>query len=113
MESTKHGTNIVRTLQQLAEKGDSLVFELGDILTTNEVKSSDGIKIKDIFKALYQYLQGDWGDTDPSGKVANDKAVQEGQRILAVYTSSAGKRFWIMTDAHRTRTTIALPAEYN
>ncbi len=95
------------------QKGATSVFELGDIYTTAGIQNNDGIKLKDIFKALYRYMQRDWGDVDADGKAANDKAAQDGHRIVAIYTAASGERFWILTGSGHRRTMITLPSEFN
>ncbi|WP_437739999.1 hypothetical protein WME73_30920 [Sorangium sp. So ce302] len=45
-------------------------------------------------------------------KRANDNALTSGARILSAYSTSDGTRFWIITDADRTATTVLLPDEY-
>jgi hypothetical protein len=42
----------------------------------------------------------------------NDVSVREGFRILSVYSDRYGTRFWIITEADRSVTTVLLPADY-
>jgi hypothetical protein len=62
--------------------------------------------------ALTRHLQGDWGDLDCEDKRANDRALQSGGRLLSSYRTVAGTKFWIITEADRSSTTILLPSEY-
>jgi len=43
---------------------------------------------------------------------ANDWALQAGERLLSVYQTLGGIKFWIITEADRSATTILLPSEY-
>jgi hypothetical protein len=43
---------------------------------------------------------------------ANDRALAEGERILSVYRSVLDIKFWIVTEADRSVTTILLPEDY-
>jgi len=38
--------------------------------------------------------------------------VLDGSRLFSVYHDRAGVRFWIITEADRSATTILLPSEY-
>ena len=42
----------------------------------------------------------------------NDAAIIHGGRILSAYKTSSGTRFWIITEADRSSTTVLLPEEY-
>jgi hypothetical protein len=42
----------------------------------------------------------------------NEFSVERRLRILSAYTTSAGERIWIITEADRSATTILLPDEY-
>lgn len=87
-----------------------LTFPLGHIFSTPGVIQS--IPNQEIVDALMRHASGDWGDLDPEDKQANDDAILHGGRILSAYTSSDGIRFWIITEADRSMTTILLPEEY-
>jgi hypothetical protein len=56
--------------------------------------------------------QGDWGEFDAHDRQSNDRAVQDGTRILSAYQLSDGTRLWIITEADRSTTTLLLPEEY-
>jgi hypothetical protein len=61
---------------------------------------------------LDRHVNGDWGDVPEEDKQANEVAIDQGTRILSAYTTSAGDRIWILTEADRSATTIMLPEEY-
>ena len=56
--------------------------------------------------------RGDWGDVVGADWRANDQALQNGERLLSVYHTLNGTKFWIVTEADRSATTILLPEEY-
>lgn len=58
-----------------------------------------------------RHVRGDWGDLDEQDKQANDKALQDGSRILSAYGKGETK-LWIITEADRSATTILRPDEY-
>ena len=51
------------------------------------------------------------GDTDED-RSENEYSLEHGCRLLSVYHTSAGVKFWIITEADRSATTILLPEEY-
>ena len=75
----------------------------GAITAVNSVESS---------LALIRHLQGDWGELDDEDKSANEHALEHGGRLVSAYTTVSGTRFWIITEADRSATTILLPSEY-
>jgi hypothetical protein len=60
---------------------------------------------------LSRHVSGDWGDLDQDDKDANTFAVDNEARILSAYKIGAYK-FWVITEADRSSTTILLPEEY-
>ena len=57
-------------------------------------------------------FNGDWGDVPDADKQENEVSVEQGFRILSAYTTSAGDRIWVLTEADRSATIILLPEEY-
>ena len=61
---------------------------------------------------LDRHVNGDWGEVPDADKRENELAVEQGLRILSAYTTSAGDKIWIVTEADRSATTLLLPEEY-
>ncbi len=61
---------------------------------------------------LMRHAAGDWGELTREDHEANDAAVASRLRILSAYTTLAGERLWVITEADRSVTTILLPSEY-
>jgi hypothetical protein len=61
---------------------------------------------------LDRHAEGDWGDVPEEDRQENELSVEHGFRILSAYTTSAGEKLWIITEADRSATTILLPEEY-
>jgi hypothetical protein len=61
---------------------------------------------------LDRHVNGDWGDVPDADKQENELSVERGFRILSAYTTSAGDRIWILTEADRSATILMLPEEY-
>jgi hypothetical protein len=85
-------------------------FPLGQLVTTPNALVR--ITRDDIMAALQRHLSGDWGDVCADDKQTNDRAVEEGSRILSSYQASNGTKFWIITEADRSVTTVLLPEDY-
>jgi predicted transcriptional regulator len=66
----------------------------------------------DMFAALTRHMSGDWGEVDEEDWEANDRALETNARLLSAYIDRHGKKFWIITQADRSSTTILLPEEY-
>lgn len=63
-------------------------------------------------QALLRHHSGDWGDLDEQDRQENERSLREGFRLFSVYRDSSGTKFWIITEADRSATTILLPSEY-
>jgi uncharacterized protein YbcC (UPF0753/DUF2309 family) len=65
----------------------------------------------DIQDAIRRHEAADWGEVPPEDRLANDRALIEGTRILSANPSKEVK-FWIITEADRSVTTVLLPEDY-
>lgn len=85
-------------------------FPLGRLVATpNALKH---IPNPEIMAALQRHLTGDWGDVDEHDREENELSLKEGFRLLSVYHSAKGVKFWIITEADRSATTVLLPEDY-
>jgi hypothetical protein len=85
-------------------------FNLGQLVATLGVL--EVVTHDEIMSALSRHLRGDWGDLDADDKQANDVALNEDSRLLSAYHTADGTKFWIITEADRSATTVLLPSEY-
>lgn len=85
-------------------------FPLGQLVATPNALSS--VPQRDIQAALARHVRGDWGDLDAHDIRANNEALEHGGRLLSAYTAADGTRFWIITEADRSATTVLLPEDY-
>ena len=85
-------------------------FSLGRVVSTPGALGV--LSAEDIRKALGRHHSGDWGDVGPEDWQENNLSLQEGFRLLSCYKSESGEKFWIITEADRSVTTILLPSEY-
>lgn len=85
-------------------------FPLGQIVITSNALSV--LTHDDTMPALHRHVTGDWGELDAEDKRANDCALVDGTRLLSAYRSTQDVKFWIITEADRSITTILLPEDY-
>ena len=85
-------------------------FPLGRVLATPGVL--EVLTPIEIAQALSRHVSGDWGEVDAEDAKENELSLKQGFRLLSAYTSAAGVRFWIITEADRSATTLLLPEEY-
>lgn len=90
---------------------DSGKFELGIVLVTaNANRKLDIASVMQIL--LERYMNCDWGNLCETDKRSNEKALKYGDRIFASYTDANAVKFWIITEADRSATTVLLPEDY-
>jgi hypothetical protein len=61
--------------------------------------------------ALRRHAAGDWGDICPDDARENERSLKHACRLMSVYGSDE-RRFWIITEADRSVTTVLLPLDY-
>lgn len=87
-------------------------FEPGQIVATPGALEALRASGDDPLAYLVRHITGDWGDVDQHDRKENELSVERGWRILSSYRMNNGTRFWIITEADRSATTILLPEEY-
>jgi hypothetical protein len=85
-------------------------FQLGQIVATPN--ALDHLTQDDIRSGIIRHQSGDWGDLDADDRKENDLALERGTRLLSAYQASNGVKFWIITEADRSSTTVLLPEDY-
>ena len=85
-------------------------FCLGPIVATSNALSA--ITHEDILRALDRHIRGDWGELDDFDRNQNEEALIHGRRLLSVYYAQNDTRFYVITEADRSATTILLPEDY-
>ena len=86
------------------------LFRLGKVVCTPG--ALEAVPGDDITKAIGRHVRGDWGDVCREDWRENELSLKEGFRLLSVYRGTNGTRFWIITEADRSVTTVLLPEEY-
>lgn len=86
------------------------LFSPGRIVITRG--ANDALPKSEVTGALGRHLCGDWGECGPGDWEENELALGEDFRLFSVYRTHAGVKFWIITEADRSATTVLLPEEY-
>ena len=85
-------------------------FRVGIIYQTANARAE--VPFDDIVLGIRRHQACDWGDVDADDRQRNDCALKKGTRLVSVYRSSAGVKFYIITEADRSLTTVLLPSDY-
>lgn len=91
--------------------GHGPAFSLGRLLATPgalEALAGRGLTPIDL---ISRHAAGDWGDLGEEDAQANERALQEGSRLFSSYRIE-GVKFYVITEADRSATTVLLPQEY-
>lgn len=85
-------------------------FRLGQVVATPAALS--GVHSEDLRRSLIRHACCDWGECSEEDARSNDAALGEGLRLFSVFRDRHGTKFWIITEADRSATTILLPSDY-
>jgi hypothetical protein len=85
-------------------------FDLGQLVITPA--ALEAVPADDICNAINRHVCGDFGDLDAADRRENELALRAGLRLLSVYRATNGTKFYVLTEACRTITTILLPSDY-
>ena len=85
-------------------------FSLGQTVITPG--AMDCLDANDVYAALRRHARGDWGEVCAEDKAENELSLKEGFRLLSSYSDRNGTKFWIITEADRSITTVLLPEDY-
>lgn len=108
--STAHQNMIHSTNDEPAPSCSSPKFPLGRVLATPGAIAA--IPQDEITAAIRRHSCGDWGDLDEHDRSENERSLREGGRIFSAYHSKGSEKFYIITEADRSATTVLLPDEY-
>ncbi len=85
-------------------------FHLGQLVATPHALSK--LTQEDIVTALIRHVAGDWGQVCEEDREENELSLKQGFRLLSVYRGANDTKFWIITEADRSVTTVLLPEDY-
>ena len=88
----------------------NVTFPLGQtVITTNALNTLDPA---DVQAAIARHASGDWGDLSPDDRDENELSLREGFRLFSAYRDRNQTRFYVITEADRSATTVLLPEDY-
>ncbi|MDA7084771.1 hypothetical protein PH586_00020 [Pseudomonas sp. SA3-5] len=90
---------------------ESSLFRLGNVVITPTLLRVFTAEMTDPTDFLARHQSGDFGDLCANDIDANQYAIHHETRILSCYHLGKTK-FWIITEADRSSTTMLLPDEY-
>lgn len=85
-------------------------FPMG--LTVITPNAMENLNDEDIRASLRRHAAGDWGNCGPQDWQENEFSLPRDLRLFSVYEDRHGTKFWIITEADRSVTTILLPEDY-
>lgn len=94
----------------MQHKGMITQLRLGRVVATRGIL--DAVSKRELLAALERHQNCDWGEVSESDWAANDRALTRRERIVSAYSTNDQRKFWIITEADRSATTILLPEEY-
>jgi hypothetical protein len=74
-------------------------FQLGRVVMTPGVAAE--IPVHERARALQRHGNQDWGNISQEDRAENALSLKEGLRLLSVYHTKAGLKFWVITGHHR------------
>jgi hypothetical protein len=103
MKTENHATNPLKNVH-------TAKFRLGQTVMTPGAR--DTLNPYDMLNALGRHAQGDWGDCTEDDRNENELSLDAGLRLFSVYKDRFQTKFWIITEADRSVTSVLLPSEY-
>jgi hypothetical protein len=88
------------------------LFDLGQLVATPGALAALEKSGQDPMDFLSRHVTGDWGELSEDDRKENQFSLENGFRLLSSYTTNAGDRVWVITEADRSVTTLLLPEEY-
>jgi len=85
-------------------------FPTGRIVITANAQRT--LAAPDVSRGLSRHIRGDWGELCEEDRRENELSLKQGFRLLSAYRAADGCKFWIITEADRSVTTVLLPEDY-
>lgn len=85
-------------------------FSLGQVVSTRNALNA--LDATSVHEAIARHASGDWGDVCDEDRRSNEEGLVHGSRLFSVYYDNRGTKFWIITEADRSATTVLLPEDY-
>ncbi len=85
-------------------------FPFGQTVITRTAMNA--LTEEDVMTALARHAAGDWGDLCEEDVRENEQSLDQDFRLFSVYHAQDGTKFYIITEADRSATTVLLPEDY-
>jgi hypothetical protein len=88
-------------------------FLLGSVVIT--INAATQLDLQDVQEGLRRHQAGDWGELTDDDAQENESSLANGWRLFSAYTARRRPmplKFWIITEADRSVTTVLLPEDY-
>ena len=112
MKRAEHYTQQTRDNLQTGESTRHEKFSLGRLVATPGALEAVQRAGQNPLDFLARHVRADWGEVCEEDRRENEFALQHGFRLLSVYTTQAGEKLWMISEADRSATTLLLPREY-
>ena len=112
MKRAEHHTQQTRNNPQTGEITRQEKFPLGQIVATPGALQALQRARQSPLDLLTRHVHGDWGEVCEEDRQENELALRQGFRLLSVYTTKAGDKLWVISEADRSVTTLLLPNDY-
>jgi hypothetical protein len=88
------------------------LFKLGNVVATRTFMDRVENPEELMRTTLSRHANGDWGDCCENDKLENDRALEDGERLMSVYRTEDDTKYWVITEWDRSVTTFLLPEDY-
>ena len=99
-------------MKSAREYKTDIKFEMGDMVVTTPGFRDNSTGEDNIFQHLVDHLTLKQGELCDEDQKENEFSAQKGFRILTVHRLKNETKFYIITEADRSTTTLLLPSEY-
>lgn len=89
-----------------------ILFPLGQIVATPGALELLSRYLLSPMTFIERHATGDWGCLCPEDALENERAVNNGCRILSAYEIAGKHRIWVITEWNRSVTTLLRPEDY-
>jgi hypothetical protein len=96
------------TLETIADSSTKAGrFPLGRVTVVIDLLAT--VPLAEIQAALFRHRNADWGNVCSFDRGKNERNLLDGERLLSIYSSELGIKFYIRTSGDRSQTVILLP----
>ena len=94
----------------MSKDTEERLFHLGMLVITSNASAT--LNPEDVQRAIGRHRRCDWGNLCPEDMRENERALHTEGRLFSTYADRTGTKFYIITEADRSATTVLLPEDY-